>query len=58
MEQYTYEIINQGTILKTLKRSDGAVIPFDEANADYQAYLSTLPSNSVGIGNASAAPTA
>ena len=58
MEQYTYEIINQGTILKTLKRSDGAVIPFDEANADYQAYLSTLTSNSVGIGNASAAPTA
>ena len=49
MEQYTYEIINQGTILKTLKRSDGAVIPFDEANADYQAYLNkdTLPSELV-----------
>ena len=47
MEQYTYEIINQGTILETLKRSDGAVIPFDEANADYQAYLSTLPSELV-----------
>lgn len=38
MEKYTYEIIEtpMGNILF---RSDGASIPFDDANSDYQAYL-------------------
>ena len=40
MNTYTYEIIvNEITQLQTLKRSDGAFIPMDESNSDYQAYL-------------------
>lgn len=38
MEKYTYEIIK--TDLDTIiLRSDGACIPMDETNSDYQAYL-------------------
>jgi hypothetical protein len=33
---FTYEIIEE---FKVVKRSDGAFIPMDEANSDYQAYL-------------------
>jgi hypothetical protein len=36
--KYTYEII-ETPLDKILLRSDGASIPFDEANSDYQAYL-------------------
>jgi hypothetical protein len=38
MEKYTYTII-ETELDKTILRSDGAVIPFDEANSDYQRYL-------------------
>ena len=36
--EYTYEII-ENELGKILLRSDGASIPFEEANSDYQAYL-------------------
>jgi len=36
--KYTYEIIDT-PLGKVLFRSDGASIPFDEANSDYQEYL-------------------
>ena len=35
---YTYEVIDTG-LSKIVLRSDGACIPMDEANSDYQAYL-------------------
>ena len=35
MEKYTYETI-ETDLGKILLRSDGASIPFDEANSDYQ----------------------
>jgi hypothetical protein len=38
MEKYTYKII-ETPMGNGLLRSDGASIPFDEANSDYQAYL-------------------
>ncbi len=40
--EYTYEIIKTETpagIVETIKRSDGAFIPTDPANSDYQRYL-------------------
>ena len=40
---YTYEIIDTG-LEKIILRSDGACIPMDKANSDYQAYLATLAS--------------
>ena len=38
MEKYTYEII-ENELGKILLRSDGASIPFEAANSDYQRYL-------------------
>jgi len=45
MSNFTYEILTDdfGT---TILRSDGACIPANPANADYQAYLATLVSES------------
>jgi len=40
MEKYTYEII-ENELGKVLLRSDGASIPFDEGNSDYQRYLNS-----------------
>ena len=40
--KYTYEVIETKTangIVKTIKRSDGAFIPMEEGNSDYQRYL-------------------
>jgi hypothetical protein len=36
--EYTYEILEIGSS-KILLRSDGASIPFETANSDYQEYL-------------------
>jgi len=47
--KYTYEILNQGTELETLLRSDGAVIPMNEANSDYQRYLNPEAEQSTPI---------
>ena len=37
--EYTYEVVEGNLGQKILLRSDGAFIPFDERNSDYQAYL-------------------
>jgi hypothetical protein len=46
--EFTYTIPNDPITgeasTKMILRSDGTWIPADPANADYQAYLSTLPS--------------
>jgi hypothetical protein len=39
--EYTYEIITT-ELGENILRSDGAWIPKDEGNADYQAYLKSL----------------
>jgi len=39
MSEYTYEFVTSGLGHTALVRSDGAVIPESEDNADYQAYL-------------------
>jgi len=50
MNEYTYIIptdpITGEPSTRIVIRSDGANIPTDPANADYQAYLATLVSNS------------
>jgi hypothetical protein len=40
MEKYTYEVIkDELSKSELLLRSDGAWIPMDESNSDYQRYL-------------------
>ena len=49
--KYTYEVIKTETpsgIVETIKRSDGAFIPTDPANSDYQRYLNPETDNPVG----------
>lgn len=43
--QYTYQEYTNlitGEVNKTVLRSDGALIPCNDANADYQEYLKSL----------------
>jgi len=47
MNKFTYELIETvnpltSEILQNVMRSDGALIPVDPANSDYQAYLKSL----------------
>ena len=42
MEKYTYEVNEK---YQVVQRSDGATIPMDEGNADYQRYLKHLTEN-------------
>jgi hypothetical protein len=48
MEKYTYEVIGN-EMSKVLLRSDGACIPMDEGNSDYQAYLNPEAEQSTPI---------
>lgn len=48
MDKFTYEIpsnIDGTPSTETILRSDGAWIPVDEGNVDYQAYLAWVEEN-------------
>jgi hypothetical protein len=47
---YTYEVIKTGLGDKIVLRSDGACIPMDEANSDYQRYLNPEAEQSTPLG--------
>lgn len=42
MNKFTYEVIVAPDGGEIVFRSDGACIPVDESNSDYQAYLASL----------------
>jgi hypothetical protein len=42
MYKLTHPIFNQTVSFSVIRTTDGAVIPFDPANTDYQAYLKWL----------------
>ena len=50
MEKYTYEIIETGLGGTIILRSDGACIPTDPANSDYQRYLNPEAEQSTPLG--------